>query len=74
MIAITIIICITILLIIAMICYMEYKLSNTDSFNEIKTELRQLEAGLKFNDRVLSNLAKSISYLPKENDENRTSK
>lgn len=74
MITITITICITVILIVAIICYKEYKLSNNDSFNEIKTELRQLKTGLEFNDRVLSNLAKSISYLPKENGENRTSK
>lgn len=74
MITITIIICLTLILIVAIICYKEYKLSNNNSFNEIKTELKQLNAGLNFNDRILSNLAKNISYLSKENDENRTSK
>lgn len=74
MITVTITICITVILIVAIICYKEYKLSNNNSFNEIKTELRQLKTELEFNDRVLSNLAKSISYLPKENGENRTSK
>lgn len=67
MIVITIIICLTVIFIVAIICYKEYKLSNNNSFNEIKTELRQLNTELKVNDRILDNLVKRISYLPKEN-------
>ena len=66
MITVTIIICLTVILIVAIMCYKEYKLINNDSFNEIKTELRQLNTELEVNDRILSNLAESISYLPKE--------
>ena len=49
-----------------MICYKEYKLINNDSFNKIKTELRQLNTELEVNNRILSNLAESISYISKE--------
>lgn len=66
MITITIIICLTVILIVAIICYKEYKLSNNDSFNKIKTELRQLNTELEVNDRILDNLAERIAYLPKE--------
>ena len=71
MITVTIIICLTVILIVAMICYKEYKLSNNDSFNEIKTELRQLNTEFEINDRILGNLAESISYLPKESQSKR---
>ena len=66
MITVTVIICLTVILIVATICYKEYKLSNNDSFNEIKTELRQLNTELEVNDRILSSLAESISYISKE--------
>lgn len=66
MITITITICLTVILIVAIICYKEYKLSNNDSFNKIKTELRQLNTELEVNDRILGNLADSISYISKE--------
>lgn len=68
MIAITIIICLTVILIVAIICYKEYKLSNNDSFDEIRAEIRLLRTELEINDRILGNLADSISYLPKESD------
>ena len=71
MITVTIIICLTVILIVAMICYKQYKLSNNDSFNEIKTELRQLNTEFEINDRILGNLAESISYLPKEGQSER---
>ena len=71
MITVTIIICLTVILIVAMICYKEYKLSNNDSFNEIKTELRQLNTEFEINDRILGNLTESISYLPKESQSKR---
>lgn len=66
MITVTIIICITVILIVAIICYKEYKLANNDSFNEIRGELKLLNTEFETNDRILSNLAESISYLPKE--------
>lgn len=66
MITITIIICITVILIVAIICYKEYKLINNDSFDKVKTELRQLNTELEVNDRILGNLADSISYISKE--------
>lgn len=63
MITITIIICITVILIVAIICYKEYRLSNNDSFNEIRSELRLLRSEFETNDRILGNLAESISYI-----------
>ena len=71
MIAITIIICITILLIVAMICYKEYKLSNGSDLSRIETELKLLRSEFETNDRILDNLAESISYLPKESQSKR---
>lgn len=71
MITVTIIICLTVILIVATICYKEYKLSNNDSFNEIKTELRQLNTEFEVNDRILGNLAESISYISKESQSKR---
>lgn len=61
MIAITIIICITILLIVAMGCYKEYKISNSSNLSRIETELRQIKSELKVNGIILDKLADSIS-------------
>ena len=66
MITITIIICLTIILIVAIICYKEYKMSNGSDLSRIETELRLLRSEFEINDRILGNLAESISYLPKE--------
>ena len=74
MITITIIICLTVILIVAIICYKEYKLSNGSNLSRIETELRLLRSEFETNDRILGSLAESISYLPKEKDEHRTSK
>ena len=63
MITITIIICLTVILIVAIICYKEYKLSNGSNLSRIETELRQLRSELEINDRILGNLADSISEL-----------
>lgn len=40
MLCVTIIICITVILIVAMMCYKEYKLSNGSNLSRIETELR----------------------------------
>lgn len=75
MITVTIIICITVILIVAIICYKEYKLSNKNSFNEIKDELRLLHTELEVNDRILGNLADSFRKFKEEKqNDNRTSK
>lgn len=66
MIPVTIIICLTVILIVAIICYKEYRLSNNNSLNEIRIKLNLLLAELEINDRILGNLAESISYIPKE--------
>lgn len=66
MIPVTIIICLTVILIVAIICYKEYRLSNNDSLNEIRIKLKLLQTELEINDRILGNLAESISYIPKE--------
>ena len=59
-ITITIIICLTVILIVATICYKEYRLSNNDNFNEIRAELKLLHTELEVNNRILDNLADSI--------------
>lgn len=75
MITITIIICITVILIVAIICYKEYKLSNGSNLSRIETELRQLRSELEINDRILSNLADSFRKFKEEKqNDNRTSK
>lgn len=60
MITITIIICITVILIVAIICYKEYKMSNDSNLSRIETELLQIKSELKTNGIILSNLADSI--------------
>lgn len=74
MITVTIIICITVILIVAMMCYKEYKLSNGSNLSRIETELRQMRSDLEINDRILGKLTDSIYHLHKEKDEHRTSK
>lgn len=60
MITVTIIICITVILIVAMMCYKEYKLSNGSNLSRIETELRQMRSELEINDRILGKLTDSI--------------
>lgn len=75
MITITIIICLTVILIVAIICYKEYRLSNTDSFNQVRTELSSLRRELEINDRIIGNIADSIREFKEEmQNEHRTSK
>lgn len=66
MITITIIICITVILIVAIICYKEYKISNGSNLSRIETELRQMRSEIEINDRILGKLADSILYISKE--------
>ena len=66
MIAITIIICLTVILIVAIICYKEYKMSNDSNLSRIETELRQMRSKFEINSRILGKLAESISYISKE--------
>lgn len=67
MITITIIICITVILIVAIVCYKEYKMNNGSNLERIESKLNSLDIVLQCNDRTLGNLAESISYLSKEN-------
>lgn len=66
MITITIIICITAILIVAIVCYKEYKMSNGSNLERIESKLNSLDIVLRCNDRTLGNLAESISQLPKQ--------
>ena len=66
MITITIIICITVILIVAIICYKEYKMSNGSNLSRIETELRQMRSELEINGLILGKLAESILYISKE--------
>lgn len=63
---ITIIICLTILLIVAIICYKEYRLSNGSNLRRIELKLNSLDIELQCNDRILGNLADSIHELKNE--------
>lgn len=75
MITVTIIICITVLLIVAIICYKEYKLSNGSNFERIESKLNSLDIALRCNDRIIGNLADSIREFKEEmQNEHRTSK
>lgn len=66
MIAVTIIICLTIILIVAIICYKEYKISNGSNLSRIESELKSLRIEVEVNDRILGNIADSIRNLRKE--------
>ena len=66
MIAITVIICLTVILIVAIICYKEYKMSNDSNLSRIEAELRQMRSKFEINSRILSKLAESILYISKE--------
>lgn len=66
MITVTIIICLTVILIVAIISYKEYRLSNGSNLNRIESKLNSLDIELQCNDRILGNLADAISYLPKK--------
>lgn len=75
MITMTIIICITVILIVAMTCYSMYKLSNGSNLSRIETELRQIKSELNLNDRILSNLADLFRKFKEEKqNDNKTSK
>ena len=60
MITITIIICITVILIVAIVCYKEYKMSNGSNVERIESKLNSLDIVLRCNDRTLGNLADSF--------------
>ena len=66
MITATIIICLTVILIVAIICYKEYKLSNNCSFVTIECDLKSLSRKLELNNIILESLAESILCTPKE--------
>lgn len=75
MITVTIIICLTVIIIVAIICYKEYKLSNGSDLSRIETELRLLISEFEINDRVLGGLADSVHKFKEEmQNEHRTSK
>ena len=75
MITITIIICITVILIVAIVCYKEYKLSNGSDLSRIETELSLLRSEFEVNNRILGNLADSFRKFKEEKqNDNRTSK
>ncbi len=74
-IAVTIIICLTVILIVTIICYKEYRLSNGSNLDRIESKLKSLDIELECNDRILGNLADSIRELKMEiRNDNRTSK
>ena len=75
MITITIIICITAILIVAIVCYKEYKMSNGSNLERIESKLNSLDIVLRCNDRTLGNLADSFRKFKEEKqNDNRTSK
>ena len=75
MVTITIIICITAILIVAIVCYKEYKMSNGSNLKRIESKLNSLDIELRCNDRILGNLADSIHEIKEEmQNEHRTSK
>lgn len=60
MITITIIICLTVIIIVAIICYKEYKINNGSNLERIESKLNSLDIVLQCNDRTLGNLADSF--------------
>lgn len=63
MIAITITICITIVLIVAIICYKDYKLSNNSDSKQIASELKELRVQLELNTKSLTRLATAFTSI-----------
>lgn len=75
MITVTIIICITVILIVAIICYKEYRINNGSNLERIESKLNSLDIVLRCNNRTLGNLADSIHKFKEEiQNEHRTSK
>lgn len=75
MITITIIICLTVILIVAIICYKEYRINNGSNLERIESKLYSLDIELRCNDRILGNLADLIHKCKEEmQNEHRTSK
>lgn len=75
MITVTIIICLTVILIVAIICYKEYRINNGSNLERIESEQRSQRIELEINDRILGNLADSIRELKNEiRNDNETSK
>ena len=75
MITITIIICLTVIIIVAIICYKEYKINNGSNLERIESKLNSLDMVLQCNDRTLGNLADSFRKFKEEKqNDNRTSK
>lgn len=71
---ITAIICVTVLIIVGIVEYVEYKLKNNDVIREIKSELKSISTELEINNRwygVLSgafdDIVEAIQELKKEN-------
>lgn len=67
MIAITITICITIVLIVAIICYKDYKLNNNSDSKQIASELEELRIQLESNTRSLTRLAAAFTSITYKN-------
>ena len=75
MITITIIICLTVIIRVAIICYKEYKINNGSNLERIESKLNSLDIVLQCNDRTLGNLADSFRKFKEEKqNDNRTSK
>lgn len=66
MITVTIIICITVILIVAIICYKEYRINNSSNLERIESKLNSLDIVLRCNDRNLGNLVDSIHKFKEE--------
>ena len=75
MITVTIVIYLTVIIIVAIICYKEYKLRNGSNLERIESKLYSLNLEFQCNDRILGNLADSIRELKNEiRNDNRDSK
>lgn len=75
MITVTIIICITVILIVAIICYKEYRINNGSNLERVESKLNLLDIDLQCNNRILGNLADSIRKFKEETqNDNRTTK
>lgn len=75
MITITIIICLTVIIIVAIICYKEYKIKNGSNLERIESKLNSLDIVLRCNDRTLGYLADLFRKFKEEKqNDNKTSK
>lgn len=75
LIIITAIICVTVLIIVCIVQYVEYKLKNNNELREVENELKSIRTELEINNRwygtlsgAFDDIVEAMQELKKEND------